>query len=454
MMRTDFSKGLEGEAATLAGRNQALLERLPSTFAVSVYVKLQAWPTLFEPEKAYFRTLLEELQSLSPEATQQIFGSLAQFEKQSGVLQVRSGDPYTLENAQMKYLQRHGQYSAWRRQVVGLFDRLQPQVEARLYHAPLPARVVVVIYGSGITIERNQLWQRLKDKAARVPLQLSGVNSTPGFLDAIFGAAPAQSSPQSNLFQTLKAKDGFLPTDTWLIEADDELHRVCEQGGSAARDCATGLSYHRLQSYRQELSDSIYGKVLTGLRSPLELAAYLKTLDLEPKQGTTLYADSVVRGFIRDIFLAGAGTLILNNTFVEWASVQAFQRAQPRLLVARFGVRDRLKPFSSLLLFAKPRPTDQIPNMQDPLGSFVDAELLSYYLWLKSQELTPYRGRTLYVMLADQVDEALIISPAGRNNAAQAAQPAPLGDLSAAMANWLGVPGAAPRSPLLASLIS
>lgn len=453
-MRTDFSKGLEGEAATLAGQNQALLQKLPSTFAVSIYVKLQTWPTLFEPEKAYFRTLLAELQSLSPEARQKIFGNLARFEEQSGVLQVRSNDPYTLENAQMKYLQRHGEYSAWRRQVVGLFDQLQPQVESRLYRAPLPTRVVVVIYGSGITIERNQLWQQLRNKGTRVPLQLAAAGSTSSYLAGIFGAAPALPAQPANLFQALRAKEGFQPTDSWLIEADDELHQLCERGGSAARDCATGLSYHRLESYRQQLSDSIYGKVLTGLRSPLELAAYLKTLDLEPHQGTTLFADSVVRGFIRDIFLAGAGTLILNNTFVEWASIQAFERAQPRLLVARFGVRDKLKPFSSLLLFAKPRAADRIPNMQDPLGSFVDAELLSYYIWLKSQELTPYRGRTLYVMLADQVDEALILSPAAGNQVASAAQPAPLGDLAAAMATWLGLPGATPHSHLLASLIS
>ena len=77
------------------------------------------------------------------------------------------------------------------------------------------------------------------------------------------------------------------------------------------------------------------------------------------------------------MLLTGNGTLFVNNTFVEWAAVQALRRAQPRILVTRFGVRDKLKPFSSLLLFSQPRASDQIPMIEDPVGSFVDVEQLS-----------------------------------------------------------------------------
>ena len=106
--------------------------------------------------------------------------------------------------------------------------------------------------------------------------------------------------------------------------------------------------------------------------------------------------------------------------------------------MARFGVRDKLKPFSSLLLFSKPRSTDQIPILQDPVGSFVDAELLAYYICLNAQQGPPYRARTLYLLLAEGVDEMLAITPGVRNGAEAGLQPATLPDVAVTMAHWLG----------------
>jgi hypothetical protein len=161
-----------------------------------------------------------------------------------------------------------------------------------------------------------------------------------------------------------------------------------------------------------------------------------------------LYADEPVMAFVRDVFLAGNGTLLVNNTFVEWSAVQAVKRAQPRLVVARFGVRDKLKPFSSLVLFSQPRASDQIPFLEDPVGSFVDVELLSYYIWVNAEKSGAYRQRTLYLFLAEDVDRMLAI----RSDAA-GAPPMPslpeatLADVCVTMAHWLGVslPGSTGR---------
>ena len=143
---------------------------------------------------------------------------------------------------------------------------------------------------------------------------------------------------------------------------------------------------------------------------------------------------------MRDVLLTGNGTLFVNNTFVEWAAVQALRRAQPRLLVTRYGVRDKLKPFSSLLLFSQPRTSDRIPLIEDPLGSFIDVEQLSYYVWLQAEKSAAYRGKTLYLFLAESQDELLAIrsdtpGPAGSPPAA-----ASLADVCATMAHWLGFP--------------
>jgi len=154
------------------------------------------------------------------------------------------------------------------------------------------------------------------------------------------------------------------------------------------------------------------------------------------------------------VFLGGNGALLVNNTFVEWASVQALKRAEPRLLVARFGVRDKMKPFSSLLLFSSPRPTDQVPILEDPLGSFVDVEQLSYYIWLNAEKSAAYRGKTLYLLLAEGVDEMLAIrSDASRTEAGELPA-AVLAEVAATMAAWLGVSVGASAARPLASLAS
>ena len=162
------------------------------------------------------------------------------------------------------------------------------------------------------------------------------------------------------------------------------------------RRAHTSLSYERLRGFRDELTKALFSKIQAGVESPQAFAAYARSLRIAPGPGVAL-GDEVVQAFVRDVFLTGNGTLFVNNTFVEWAAVQALRRAQPRVLAVRYGVRDKMKPFSSLLLFSQPRATDQIPEIEDPTGSFVDVEQLSYYVWLNAEKTSAYRDRTLYV---------------------------------------------------------
>jgi hypothetical protein len=110
-----------------------------------------------------------------------------------------------------------------------------------------------------------------------------------------------------------------------------------------------------------------------------------------------------------------------------------------------------MKPFSSLLLYASPRPTDQIPIVEDPLGSFVDVEQLAYYVWLNAEKSAAYRGKTLYLLLAEGVDEMLAIPP--RPPAVAGDLPAAsLPEVSATIAGWLGVAPELLAAPPIAAL--
>lgn len=452
----DFNANLTGEALDLSHKYQSVLDRLPRTFLVSQMIELQKWPTLFEPEKAYFRELLRQLQDFSASQFGEIFGGLVSFENSTGCQRVAADNPEEFQKRVLERIQRQGQYSRWRSEVEKIFEKLQPLVEHRLYSAHRERRLVVILYGEGMAIERDRLWSRFGKMGVRVPLDLDGATASGAFLGALFTGRrePTRHTPAPTLFHLRRELQNASPLDSWVIEAGDALHALCEKQNDRGEACATGMSYDRLRAYRERLTESIYAKVLSGVRSPLELADYLKTLQVEPREGVTLFFNDNVLSFVRDIFLAGAGTLIINNTFVEWGAVQALKRAQPTLLVARFGVRDKMKPFSSLLLFSRPRPTDQIPILQDPLASFVDAELLAYYIWLKAEQGPPYRANTLYLLLAEGVDEMLAVMPDPGNKPATPLPTASLPDVAATMAHWLEIN--LPESPgrVIGALVS
>ena len=93
--------------------------------------------------------------------------------------------------------------------------------------------------------------------------------------------------------------------------------------GAGTGATSTGLSYDRLRGYRDELTRALYEQDPGGVESPQAFAAYARSLRIAPRPGALRYAPDVVQAFVRDVFLTGNGTLFVNNTFVEWAAVQA-----------------------------------------------------------------------------------------------------------------------------------
>jgi len=429
------------DAASLLRQHRESLARMPVTMRAFIGMEAEKWPTFFPPEKAYLSALLE---SLASPAAAPVLAGVARLETESGCRDVKESDPHRLQDATQSLLRRQGLLPRWRHEIDQVFQALQPGIDQALYPADAPRRVVVLLYGQGIAIQRDKLWARFRSIGRRVPLRLENASASEPFLRALFA-----SGAPGTLFPSF----GLDPAEAWIVEAGETLHAL----GTAAAAPATGLSHARLRTYREALARSLYKKVLEGVSGPQELAAYVRELDLAPPEGALLRSDPVMRAFVRDVLLGGNGALLVNNTFVEWSSVQALKRAQPRLLVARFGVRDKMKPFSSLLLFSSPRPTDQVPIVEDPFGSFVDVEQLSYYVWLNAEKSAAYRDKTLYLLLAEGVDEMLALRPhrpdtAGHPPAAAGDLPAAtLPEVSSTIAGWLGAaPGPLAAPPIAA----
>ena len=431
-----FNASLTGDAAALARQHRDMLARLPATLHAFVLVELQKWPVLFGPEQRYQRALVEHLSRLPKRGLEQEASGIERIEEEAAVNRLGERNPARFQDEAQALLRKRGLFVAWRGEVDAFFQKVDPALEALLYPADAPRRLVVQIYGSGIAVQRERLWSRFRRAGVRVPLNLEGTNGTERFLEALFGARePGGRTP------AIFAATASAPLDAWLIEAHEALHALCApKEHEPGVGSLTGLSYDRLRAYRDDLTRALNRKIQSGVESPQAFAAYARSLQIVPADGTLPYSADVLLAFVRDVLLAGNGTLLVNNTFVEWAAVQALRRAQPRILVTRFGVRDKLKPFSSMVLFSQPRATDHVPVAPDSAGSFVDVEQLSYYVWLNAEKNAAYRKKTLYLFLAEGVDEMLAIRSDQSIGLPSGLSPARLSDVCATMGHWLGAP--------------
>jgi hypothetical protein len=147
------------------------------------------------------------------------------------------------------------------------------------------------------------------------------------------------------------------------------------------------------------------------VRGPRQLGMRLRELKLNASE-SPVGRDTLLAEFTRAVLLNGNGTLLLNNTFVEWATVQAVRRARPAVMVVSFGIRNKMKPFSSLLIYADQEKASPIPSQMDVLGTSVDLEVFYQYIWQEFEKYPEYKRNTAYLFLAQGADELLCIAPA------------------------------------------
>jgi hypothetical protein len=433
-----FDAKLTGEAATLVRAHDEVLRRLPATVHAFIVVDLQKWSTLFPAEQRYQRALLEHLSQTPADDLSRLAAGIARIETDAGLTRISERDPGRFQDQAQAALRKQNLVTAWRREIDRFFQQIDPALEARLYPPDTPRRVVLQLYGDGIAVQPDKLWSRFRATGTRIPLRLDGVKNSGHYLRALLGGGANASETGGSLFGALRRDPAFTPTDAWIIESHAALHDLILKETADARP-PTGLSYDRLLPYRDSLMRALFSKIQSGVESPQAFAAYARSLRLAPEPGVLLNPTEVVQTFVRDVLLTGNGTLFVNNTFVEWAAAQALRRAQPRVLVARYGVRDRLKPFSSLLLFSQPRTSDVIPLVEDPVGSFIDVEQLAYYVWVHAEKSAAYRNRTLYLFLAENVPDMLAIRSDVPGVIRPPADAVALADVSATIAHWLGV---------------
>lgn len=358
--------------------DKGLFDRLPPTFSTFFFEQIKGWETLFPAERSYFERLFQLIDRIPPEDATQLFAPLRAVEQKMGVNE-KSWPRRTFTLDQVDFLNRNAHYPEWRRVIANIFGRLDPILEDEVVRRGRP-RFSIVFAPGELPVGPDRLWTRLKGR--RLTLE------TP--LD-----------PAEHIVPLLTAGDPQ-PYDRWTIQTDTMI---------PAAKGAISLSYEALMPYRQRLMSEVQQVVeKEQLRGPRELGERLKKMKILASEEAAA-ADPVIAEFIRAVLLAGNGTLLLNNTFVEWATVQAVRRARPSITVAGFGIRNKMKPFSSLLIYADQEKSSVIPTQMDTLGSYVDLEIFYQYIWQEFEKYVEYRNNTVHLFAALGMEEIFMIAP-------------------------------------------
>jgi hypothetical protein len=185
---------------------------------------------------------------------------------------------------------------------------------------------------------------------------------------------------------------------TWALECESRI----TQTPAAAQVVA--LSFDALGPVRRE-----FLKRLNAIHKDLRDmdATYDDLRRLDFKAGAPLGTPRI-REFVRTLFLSGNGTMLFGNSFVEWGASEALRRVQPSALFCCFGIRSKLKPFSSVVLFEDQNRANPTPDQPDPAGSLMDIRPLAEYVYLKAGRQA---ARTAAIFAAPELDRVLIVAP-------------------------------------------
>jgi hypothetical protein len=414
--------------------NNGVLKRLPLTFLPFVNEQLQKWQYLFPNERRSVQALLLFVDSLSAQQSSALFKDVVQLEEKMDVRNWQfSTTEQTIQNS--SELARSPYFLEWRRAVMAVFDTVDQQ--ASQSKSSSAKRLVLLDIPRPLPVNAATVWHRWQGigKPVNVEMSISGDSLDP--FEFLLARMPIQSSNPSTTPSANPSHKEFSPADTWVIDAgrsavDAVLERTPEY---LAAPNSILLSYQRLASYRENFSHEM-NTMRKDLADADSVFDRLRKVDVTRWSPPEVSADPAVREFVRSLYLTGNGAVIFGNSFVEWGASEAFRRARPSFLAAKFGVRAKPKPFTGVAVFDNPDQVNPAPSVDDLPGSAADAEILALYIWLAALRYDEYRRSTVCVCLAESIALAYIVAPP-EFTATLNADTASLPQLGAALATWL-----------------
>ena len=414
--------------------NNGVLKRLPLTFLPFVNEQLQKWQYLFPNERRSVQRLLLYVDSLSAEQSSALFKDVVQLEEKMDVRHWQfSTTEQTIQNS--SELARSPYFLEWRRAVQAVFDTVDQQ--ALQSKSSSAKRLVLLDIPQPLPVNPVTIWRRWQGIGKPVNLDMGiSVNSL-GPFEVLLAGMPIENNNPSEALPANPGHDEISSADTWVIDAgssavDAVLKRTPESSGAQS---SILLSYERLALYRENFSREM-NTMRKDLADADAVFDRLRTVDVTAWSPPEVSADPAVREFVRSLYLTGNGAVIFGNSFVEWGASEAFRRARPSFLAAKFGVRAKPKPFTGVAVFDNPDQVNPAPSVDDLPGSAADAEMLALYVWLAAQRYEEYQHSTVCVCLAESISQAYIVAPP-EFTIARNSDTVSLQQLGTALSTWL-----------------
>jgi len=417
---------------------KGLLKRLPLTFLPFTNQQLREWDYLFPYERQSVQRLLVYVAGLSEEEFSSLFRDVVRLEEEMGVRHWPqfSTNEQTIENSSL--LARSPYFQEWRAAVQAVFDAVDqrgPKTEA----AGKPGRrLILLILPRPLPLDPATVWSKWQGIGRPLKLDLALSGETPSLAETLLGGtARAAGGRSGGLLDVALRHPDISLADAWVCDAGSSLIDWLLKGGpsGATLPPAILMGYGRLTSFRESFAHEMntMRKDLTDADAVFD---YLRKVEVAPWCPAEVAAVPAIREFLRSLYLSGNGALLFGNSFVEWAASEALRRARPSFLVAQFGVRNKPKPFTGVILFENPEKLNPLPPVPDLPGSAVDAEMLALYVWLAAKRYQEYQSSTACVCLAESLSQAYVVAPQefplGRETT-----PVGFDQLSAALRDWI-----------------
>jgi len=414
--------------------DQGLLKRLPRTFLPFTRQQLRDWDYLFPYERQSVMHLLLFLASLSQAESTALFREVVLVEEKMGVRNWQfSTEEQTILNASL--LARSPHYQEWRKAVQKVFDAAEEHTAKENPAKASRHRLVLLVIPQKLPLDSTTVWGRWQSVGRAVKLEVKDAGGSQSPVQVLLGTPTAER--RAGLLDMVTRRPGSTAADCWILDAGRELVEsvLVNEPFEPGSYPATLLSYERLAGFREHFSHEI-NTMQKDLSAADAVYDRLRKLDVTPWCPPEVAGVPVIREYLRSLYLSGNGALIYGNSFVEWGASEAFRRARPDFLVARFGVRSRPKPFTSVAVFENPDQINPLPAVDDLPGSALDAQVLALYVWLAANRYDEYRTNTACLCVAESLSEAYVIAPP-EFDLFREVQPVPFDRFRAVVAGWL-----------------
>jgi hypothetical protein len=375
------------------------IARLPLTMRPALNKQLSGWDDLFPFEQNRFTGFLRGISLLSPSALDSLTLPLRKLEVKMDVEHWNfSADTDTMQNASQ--LARSPYYAEWREEVQRVFVGIEKAAPAEV--PPAKGRMIFLVFPESLpitSVASQKPWDprgtefRIDGDARQVSeLALRGDSGLPALLAA----------DKNNARYTTSA-------DCWLIDAEAQLGSMLSAPQSVPLSL---LEYANLKSFRDQFLAQV-NTVPKDIEATDQILERMRRTNWDPWWPASLAGQRRLRSFMVELFLSGNGALIFSNAFVEWAASEVLRRARPRLIVSRFGLRSKPKPFTGIAIFENQQKISALHDEDDPEGSAIDALILARYIWLSSLRY-PEKEHTCCVCVAESSRSLYVIAPEGQ----------------------------------------